>query len=225
MPRHYRTRNRAARTIQRVFRGFRGRRVGAALRRTRWNRPKRVQQNIGRLVQYFKNTSSITSTNTGDIFFQVAPTNITSAGDFSTYATLYGEYKVLRVTAKFFPTSVGSESLSTAAGAATFKRGDTCTYITSTTPLPSPQAIDDVLNKSSCRIIMSRKYHKRWIDRPPGYPTWGTLDTAGVPVTPDPWRSGINMFGDNYTPVQAPGPQTFWYVLITYKVLFRSRRE
>lgn len=228
MPYRTRRQHAAARRIQNAWRRNRMRRnyqVGAYMGRARFNRPKRVLQNMGRLVQYFKSVQGLSSTAQGTINFQVAPGNITGAGDFQTYASLYGEYKVLKITTKFFPTSVGSESLSTAAGAATFKRGDTVSFITTEIPSPAVTNITDVINKSSARVVASRRYHKRWIDRPPGFPKWGELNATGVVTVPDAWDSAINMFGDNYTPVQAPGPQVFWYTVTIFKVVFRSRQE
>lgn len=223
MPRVYRGRRfRAARTIQRAWR--RRRQVGPYIGRPRFNRIRRVNQNVGRLCQYFRDVVTVTSDSTGQIFFVANPTNVASGGDFSTYGSLYQEFKVLKLTVKFLPSSVGSESLQTPAGLGTFRRGDSVTWI-ETGSVQTPGAVTDVINRSSAKLVQSRRMHKRWIDRPPGYPKWGELSTTGSIAVPDAWDTSVQMYGEGFSPVQAPGPQVYWYCLITYKVLFRSRND
>ena len=205
-------------------------RVGASMSRPRFTRRKRVGQNLTREIKWFKRVQAITSDTAGNIGFDVSSVNVDTVPDFITYGTLYSQYKVLKVMCKFFPSNVGGESLqiiNTGAGQSfpLLQRGDALTYTGK--PAVTGLGIADIIQRSSARLIQPRRFHKRWVDRAYGYPTWGELNPSGGVVTPDPWddESNITMIGENFTPTQAPGQQNFFYVMTLWKVLFRSRQE
>lgn len=220
------------RRFQRTSRYNRGRntRVGApAGRRPRMTYRRRVNQNLVRQVQWFKRVQAITSDTAGNIGFATDSTNVGNVDDFVTFGTLYSQFKVLKVVCKFFPANVGGESqqIITAGpgqGFPLLQRGDCLSYTGKQSALTS---IPDLINRSSARLLQPRKYHKRWVDRPKGYPQWGELSNTGGVTTDDPWddESGIHMIGENFTPTQAPGQQNYFYVMTLWKVMFRSRQE
>lgn len=221
---------RPRRNYRRRYTNRRTRRVGASLSTTRWSRRKRVTQGLTRNVVWFKRVQAITSDTAGNLGFSVTSDNVGSIDDFITYGTLYSQYKVLKVISKFFPSNVGGESqqlLTPGAGLGfpLLQRGDALTY-TGKHSLTST-SIPDLIVRPSARLIQPRRYHKRWTDRPKGYPIWGELDTTGIITQNDAWddESGIHLIGENFTPTQAPGQQNYFYVLSMWKVLFRSRKE
>lgn len=209
----------------------RGRRVGPGLRAPRWNFAKRAQQNLTREVRHFKWVVAIRSNNTGVLNFNVQTSDVTNGQQFDLFSRIWEEYKILTINMKLFPSNVGGESQQylgpspPPAGIPLFQRGDTVTYCDPNAPGLPPQGINDVMGKSSARLFNPRRYHKRWINRPRGYPGWGAIDPNGVITTPDPWPGSITLFGDNFTPVQVPGSQIFFYGMLTFKVLFRSRQD
>lgn len=207
----------------------RGRRVGAPLTRTRWTRRKRVQQNLTRSVQWFKSVQAITSDTNGNIGNSELTSNVYTNDDFTTFGTLFRQFKILKVLVKYYPSNVGGESMQVSVGQGPspgfpmLQRGDCLTYCGSVAPPAS--GITDVITRSSARLVQPRRFHKRWIDRPRGYMEWGETNTTGGVTTADPWIDGIHMLGENFTPVQVPGQQNFFYVMTLWKVLFRSRQE
>lgn len=230
--RKYHTRRRFGR--RRFGRG----RVGPSIGRApRWGFRQRRQQNLTRLVQYFKNVQTIASDNLTDLLnYGVNSRNVADAGEFQTYATLYSEYKVLKISVKYIPANVGGEStvIGPSPGGnfrASFVRGDAVTWVDTDTPqpplppFPVPASIEAVINKSSARIIQPRRTHYRWVNRSRGYPTWGKTDNAGNITAADLWQPSLRMYGTGFTPSNVPGIQNYFYVMVTFKVLFRSRQE
>ena len=213
------------RTNRRRFRRPARRRWGAPLRGMRWKRGNRVAQNMSRDVRWFKDVNSIASDGTGECRFDKATRDVINAGDFTNYAINYEEFKILQVTVKFYPAKVGSESAQLPPGQPLFLRGDTVSWIDQRTPDPNPVAIFDVINKSSARLFQPRHFHKRWINRPRNYPTWGLLNVDGTVNTPDSWPAAIRLFGIGFSPGNLPGDQTFFYAQTYFKVIFRNRRE
>lgn len=226
MPRRYRKSRKSRRASRR---GRRGGRVGAYLTRPRMTYGKRIQQNLTRQVVWFKRVQTISSDTAGKLGFLVQSDNVDTVDDFVTYATLYSQFKVLKIVVKFFPANVGGEGQQILSGGGIglpqFQRGDCCTY--TGTEFPGISSITDVINRSSSRLVAPRRYHKRWVDRPKGYYEWGELDSLGGVTEPDKWKeeSGIHMYGENFTPVQAPGQQNFFYVMTLWKVIFRSKQD
>lgn len=224
----YQTRRQRFRTRRRKRRQ-RYARTGAALVSQRWTRSKRVQQNLTRNVQWFKRVQAVTSDTAGNLAFSTTSQNVDTVDDFTTYGSLFTQYKVLKIICRFFPANVGGESLqiiNTGPGQSfpLLQRGDCLTYTGKQSPTTT---IADLIQRSSARLLQPRRFHKRWVDRPKGYPEWGELNTTGGVVTADPWddESGIHMLGENFTPTQAPGQQNYFYVMTLWKVLFRSRQE
>lgn len=230
MPWRHRRNFRAARRRPTYRRRY-GVRVGAPLTRTKWTRRKRVQQNLTRSVYWFKNVITIQSNLNGNFRSVFSPGDVVGASDWLNFGTIFNEFKVLKMIVKFFPASVGSESLQEANAPAsvpgreaTFKRGDVITWVDQGVPVV-PGAITDIINKSSAMLVQPRRFHKRYVNRARGYPTWGALNDNGSIAIQDPWDSKIQIFGENFTPIQSPGTQIWYYCQIMWKVLFRGRQE
>lgn len=209
------------------------RRVGAALTSTRWTRRKRVGQNLTRMVMWMKDVTAVQSANDGVISAKWETNDIFAVGDFTNWATFYEEFKILKVIVRLFPSNVGGESMQIMTpgappqltGLPQFQRGDILSWIDQGNNDVTPTSVVSVINRSSARLFSPRRFHKRYITRAPSFPGWGTLDVNGVQLTPDPWQCSIRLYGENFTPNQAPGQQNFFYAQILYKVLFRGRRE
>lgn len=203
-----------------------GPRLGRA---PRWRRPQRVLQNMTRNVVWLKNVIASTSSTNGTITTRFPTSAVDLAGDFTNYGLFYEEFKVLKLIVKIFPANVGGESQQILQGATpslpVFQRGDICSWVDQGSNDPLPGGIDDVINRSSCRIFQPRRFHKRWMNRPRDFPNWGKLDNAGNIQTFDPWQAQIRLYGDNFTPISAPGQQNFFWCQILYKILYRNRRE
>lgn len=219
------------RTHYRHRRQARRRRYGAPLRGTRWNRVRRVAQNLTRSVMWFKNIESISSDGTGDLIYACQTPRVHLAGDFTNYGIFFEEYKILEVIVKLYPAKVGSESAQRVAnpggipGQPLYLRGDVVSWVDQRNDDAQPNTIFDVINKSSARLFQPRRFHKRWMHRPRSYPRWGTLNVNGTIAQEDPWVSSIRVFGVDFSPNTLPGDQTFFYAQTFYKVLFRNRRE
>lgn len=209
--------------------------TGAPLRGVRWNRSKRVQQNLTRDVRWFKEVRTIQSNVNGNFRQVYSPPNIVNCDDWNKWAQIWEEYKVLQVTVKFLPAAVGSESLQEGispppvpSNEATFKRGNVVTWIDQgELDVPGgPNVIQQLIVKPSARLIQPRRYHKRYINRPYGNPEWGRLDDTGAITLPDSWEdSRIQIFGENFSPLTGAGNQQYYYVMISYKVVFRGRQS
>jgi len=213
----------------------RGTKTGAPLTRNKWTRSKRVGQNLTRDVRWFKSVRTITSNDNGNFRQIYQPGDITDCFDWAKWASIWEEYKVLQVVVKFLPSAVGSESLQEApnpatvpGNQATFKRGNAVTWVDQG-ELDVPgglQAIQRIIVRPSARLISTRRYHKRYINRPNGNPSWGRLDPDGTIAINDEWvDSRIQIFGENFTPLSAAGGQNWYYVMIAFKVIFRGRQD
>ena len=216
----YRPRRRVARRYHR--------RVGATLNRMNWNRGARVGQNLTRNVFWFKATGAVEVEPNGDIYTRVSPNNVTLISAFNNFARSYEQYKVLKVVAKFFPASVGSEGVNPAL----FHRGNICSYIDQPpVEIVPPNGLNDVMSLPSAKLFQPRRFHKRYINRPKGGRTnvWPLIehDAAGNPaVQSETWETQIKLFGDNFAPGPLPGnvpmPPYFFFE-VYFKVVFRSR--
>lgn len=212
----------------------RGRQVGPYLRRPRWNFRKRVAQNLTREVRSFKQVGTLQASVAGVIGASFDYSDLPTAKSFAAYATIWEEYKILSIDMRLFPSHVGSESLidnNPPGGGPNdwtqiFVRGNIVSWIDPNSPSPTPpNSINDVFGKPSARLFNPRYHHRRWITRPRGYPAWGQIDNNGIIQTADPWPGTINLYGRGFSPPQLPGNQVFFYWLLTYKVLFRSRQD
>ena len=207
-----------------------GRRVGAHLGYApRWHRKQRVNQGLTRNVFWFKTTGGIVSAPGGLIFQRFAPNQVTLNNQFTRYAYLYEQFKVIKMIVKFFPANVGAEQLSLApAVLPPFQRGNICTYVDQPPIAVAPPAnINDVLSLPSCRLAQPRRFIKRWINRPRGgrFLDWTLIDhvtPGGAPAfNPESWTSEVRLYGDNFTP--SSSPHDFFFYEQLFKVVFRSR--
>lgn len=197
-----------------------------------WTRKKRVGQNLTRDVRWFKVVKSITSNAAGNFREVYNPNQVDECFDFENWAKIWEEFKVVKMIVRFMPSSVGSESLQEGtdtggfpSNRATFKRGDTITWVDQGS-LDAPTNFNSVIIKPSARMVNPRYFHKRWADRPKGNPTWGQLDSDGSISLPDEWNdTRIQIFGTNFSPITDPGDQTYYYVVQMFKVIFRGRQE
>lgn len=211
--------------------------VGPPMRRPRWNRRRRVNQNLTREVRWFKTINEIdTSTPNGYLRFNAqqdgADAALQETIQFTKYGTIWDEYKILKVIMKLYPAHVGSESVVSEAGSATFAprfyRGNMVSWIDPQGDSSGVTNIITVMGKPSAKLHNPRRFVKRWMDRPrSGYPTWGTLSPTGQIVNMDPWNGQIRVFGEGFTP---PGQSedslhVYFYAEVLYKVLFRSRQD
>ena len=230
--------------FRRRFRRRYGNPYGAPVRRPRWNRRKRVAQNLTREVRWFKSAQSIQTVNnpSGQIR-DVTRTNNLTVDDliqFQKFGTIWEQYKVLKLMVKFYPVNNGGESLQSGAAIGTFAprffKGTVVTWCDPTPPAdPGPSDILVTMGKPSARIASGNRFIKRWIDRPrSGFPEWGTLGGNGVinPASPDSWVGSIYLFGENFTganpAVTAPpnmDQPTYYYKEVLMKIMFRSRQE
>lgn len=216
----------------RFRRRFRRNQVGPSLHRTRWTFRKRVGQNLTREVRWFKDVGPVSSQLGGFVNDSITGAAVAGSQQFDLFGRIWEEYKVLKIIVKWFPANVGGESLQAPSGtgvpvgAPLLQRGDCVTWIDPNTPTPPPpSSINDVMGKSSAMIVQPRRLQKRWMSRPRGYPTWGSIGPNGIIANLDPWDGSINMYGDNFTPSIAPGQQVFFWRIAYYKVLFRSRQD
>lgn len=193
-----------------------------------FTKTRRIAQNLTRNFQWFKRVQTVASDTAGNIGISELATNVDSVPDFTTYGTLYSQFKVMKMIVKLFPANVGGESMqvTAAGGLPQFQRGNAVTYCGKV--VQPGISIPDLIGKPSARLFNTRRYHKRWVNRPKsGYDTWGELSTTGGVSVADEWddESGIHMQGENFTPVQAPGQQNYFYVMTLWKVVFRARQE
>lgn len=214
----------------RTNRNYNNTRVGAPLGHApRWRRRQRVAQNLTRNVFWFKETGPIEVLPSGVIFQRYAPSAVISVPAFTRYAYSYEQYKVLKMVVKWYPASVGSESVNPDV----FHRGNVVTYIDQPPiEIAAPSSINQVMSRPSARLCQPRRFMKRYIDRPRGgrYQDWGRIEhivPGGAPaVPPDTWDTQIKIYGDNFGAGPLPGggpPPPYYFVEIWWKVLFRSR--
>lgn len=218
-------------------------------RRRRRRAKKARAQNLAHNVRWFKAVHTLESNTSGEIDIHVTSDSIGGGplgpiGDFHNYASAYEEYKVMKVICRFYPMSVGSESLqqqiTPGIGYPLFRRGAIASWIDQGNNDSVSGGIPTLINRNSSRIFNPRRFHSRWMTRAPGFPKWGQLDTSGVPIGPlppgpglpfgrpnlaDAWEAAIRLWGDSFTPSGAQGSQAFFYVQMLFKVVFRGRRE
>lgn len=143
--------------------------------------------------------------------------------DYDRVSRVYQEYKILAMVVKLFPANVGTESDAPGITANPFNRGNSVTYVDNSIDpgTVSYNAIDQVMNLGSAKMLMSRHRHTRTIYRPSGNNVWGSCD-PNAPVrtrVSDPWRGGIYLVANDVT----PGMPRVWFYTVTFKVIFRSR--
>ena len=209
--------------------------LGAPLtRRPRMTRTLRIHNNLTRDCRWFKFTQNIPSNTNGNFFNNWAPPDVTSCADFTRWAQNWEEFKVLQFSVKMFPAAVGSEALQEALNAsqpfpsnqATFKRGNTISWVDQGAADPNFATIEDLIVRPSARLFNPRRYHKRYVFRPRGNPDWGQLEDNGTVALPDQWNdSRIKVYGQGFTPSTSAGNQTWYYVMVSFKVLFRGRQQ
>jgi len=199
----------------------------------RMTRALRVHQNLTRDCRWFKFTQNIPTNVNGNFFNNWAPPDVTNCLDFTKWGQIWEEFKVLQFSVKLFPAAVGSESLQEAnntqpvpGNQATFKRGNVITWVDQGSADPNFNTIEDIIIRPSAKLINPRRFHKRWCTRPRGNPDWGQLDSDGTIALPDQWNdSRIKLYGQGFTPSTSPGTQVWYYVMITFKVIFRGRQQ
>lgn len=192
--------------------------------------PKKRAQNMTTEVRWLKRVDTLTSNPQGNIRVSYDQADLPLLRQFDLYAAIWEEYKVLKVIVTLHPANVGGESFQTTpAGtppAILYRRGNICSWIDPNTPTQGViNSIPDVMGRPSARLFQPRRFHKRWMNRPKGYPAWGTIDENATIAEPDKWVGSINIFGQQFTPPQAPGSQVYFYVTTMMKVLFRSRKD
>lgn len=229
---HYKSKSKAK--AKRTYRKKK-QQYGPTLTFNAWNYNKRKMQNLTRDVRYFKEVRTIIANTNGNFRQLYRPDNVENCTDWLKWAVIWEEYKVLNFTVQFFASAVGSESLQEANApasvpgrVATFKRGNVVTWVDQgelDTPA-GPDIISKLIIKPSARLINARDYHKRYINRPYGNPEWGRLSDDGQISIADDWQdSRIQIYGQDFTPSDAAGTQIYYYVMISYKVVFRGRQS
>lgn len=202
--------------------------------RPKMTRALRVHQNLTRDVRWFKEARSIPGSTTGTFRTSVIPTDVNQCLDFLNWGKCWEEFKVLQIVCHYFPVAVGSESLQVgAAGAAvpgptaTFRRGNVITYMDQGDTDPGSNDFLRLITKPSAKLVSARAKLKRWLTRPKGNPEWGSFESdTGAVAVPDSWiDSRITIQGQDFTPANDPGNQTWYYMTIAYKVLFRGRQR
>lgn len=214
-------------------------RVGAPLGRApRWRRGTRVAQNLTRNVFWFKVVDSINSSSTvpGTLWYEARPQNVFESDSWNNIAGLFKQFKCLSMMTKIYPANVGAETIGIAGGPGTqlqdrFYRGDCVSWadLDGNASFP-PTSIAAKMGNPSARLFNPRAYHKRWLNRPRGYPEWDGIGLPPVvggqpPIEPSTnyWNPSIQVFGQNFSSPVAGLPH--FYVLRLYKVMFRSRRQ
>lgn len=210
-----------------------GRRMAAPLTRPVWTRSRRVAQNLTRDCRWFKYIDTIaTVTPQGWLRYRLNPgtaPDLEQYIQFQKYASLFEEYKILKMTALFIPAHVGSESLTTDSSGTlqpTFIRGNVVTWVDPQGDSGPVSNMITVMGRPSARLHDPRKKIRISLDRPPsGYPTWGRLSPAGLVTVPDTWSGEIRMFGQGFMPPSGTNIPAYYYVITYYKILFRSRQN
>lgn len=202
---------------------------GASMKRPTFTRTLRVKQNLTRECRWFKYMFPVLSTPAGLIAIDVDPSNVNLLKQFQKFGTIYEEFKTLMVVLKLYPSAVGSESLNTQGPGGNlvpiYRRGDIVSWVDPTTPNDTVTQIIDVMGRPSATLFQPRRFHKRWMTRPRGYPEWASLNTDGTIQAQDTWQGSINVFGQGFTPSPAPGIQRYFYAEVSMKILFRSRQN
>lgn len=136
--------------------------------------------------------------------------------------TLYDQYKILAMRLRWFPANVGTEPGTNTIGPAVFLRGDQVVWSDQRidSSIQIPIFIADVISNASARMINPRRPYTRVIYRPKGYPEWGSC--VNDTTNPDPWNAAIYQMINSATPI---ANRPLWYYVLTYKVVFRGRRQ
>ncbi len=191
--------------------------------------PRKRAQNMTTEVRWFKRVDTLTSNPAGNIRIVYDQSDLPLLRQWELFAQIWEEFKILKIVVSLVPANIGGESFQTQSATTPivlFRRGNIVSWIDPNTPTQAViPNIESVMGRPSARIFQPRRFHKRWMTRPRGYPKWGTIDNNGLVATPDEWVGSINIFGQNFTPPQAPGSQAFFYVTTTMKVVFRSRQD
>lgn len=219
-------------------------------RKPKFNKMMRMRQGLARHTFWCVGTGGIRVDTllgplpdmVGTINWSIGINDVQTNVTFLQYASIYSQWRCLKMICQFFPSYVGSETTRNN----TFIRGNTCTYVDqkpiSLADLPQGQ-MNQVLRNTSAMIIDPRRYgHKRWINRPrTGYDQWGDIDRAtpggGIATTADSWDTLIKMYGDGYPNDVQPPPATtttpidpaqmqkynVFFFKVMHKIQFRSR--
>lgn len=193
------------------------------------NRGKRIGQNLGKNVFWFKKCSDIPADGSGNLFLRINANDTFPIPNFVNMCRSFEQYKVLKVIAKFYPAFVGSETTTQTATNNGFRRGNVITWIDQP-PLglqPTGGQISTLMGFPSARLHQTRATIKRWMNRPSGgrFMDWAyiTHPTAlGVPqIAPDAWNSEIRIFGDNFS-TTPQNNKPYFFVEYLFQVVFRS---
>ena len=208
---------------------------GARITRTGpLTRKKRVAQNLTRDCRIFKTSTSIATVtgSNGQFRFSANPLNVADCKDFQKWGACWEEFQVLSFSCKFLPVAVGSESLLTVGAPAgapfpLFLRGNTVSWVDQGDADPTTNEIADLIVRPSAKLIASRKPHYRFCTRPKGNPNWGTFDNDGNITVQDEWEdSRIKLFGRGFSDPTPPATRLiFYYVMLSFKVVFRGRQQ
>lgn len=207
--------------------------VGAPLGRApRWGRMQRRNQNLTRNVFWFKTTGGILVEDAPSslIHFRAGSQGVATNNGFQNFARSYEQYKVLKIIVKFFPASVGSESVNPN----NFHRGNIVTWVDQPPEsIANPSNIQQVMGLPSAKIHQPRSFMKRYINRPRGAREnrWALIDRQLTPphdpiIQLDSWGTQIKLFGDNFGSGPLPSglpPPPYYFYEVLYKVVFRAR--
>lgn len=201
-----------------------GTKTGPTLYKTRWNKGKRKTNNLTRDVRYFKYITGIVSDASGNFRTLYEPDKVSLCTDFENWARNWSEFKVLNYSIRAIPRGVGSESV-VGSAVSSFQRGDIVTFVDQGPLTSSPTNFPSVIVKPSAKVQQPRNPFFRKVWRPNGLPNWGGLGSDGIIVSPDEWQNTtIQVFGTRFSPQPLPGAQVWYFVTVTYQVLFRARQ-
>lgn len=219
---------------KRGVRNRRRRRVpGLATRPSMMSRTLAAQrrQQVSTKVFWFKQNGQLTADLNGDILYRWRTRNMLTPpapiGVNNAFA-LYDQYKILAMKVRLFPAFVGNEPDTTLLQPGGIWRGDTCVWSDQRFNInqQQPTTIAEVINNASSRMINSRRPYSRALYRAKGNPLWGS--TVNIATDPDPWDASIEITGNNFLPTPSatlPNGQVFWYYTVTWKLIFRGRRQ
>lgn len=234
-------------------RRFRRRPTYRSRRKPFFNKQLRMRQGLARHTFWCVGTGGIRvdslvgpppTTMIGTVNWNLGINNVIQNTTFNQYASIYSEWRCLKMIIQFYPSYVGSETTRNNQ----YIRGNTCTYVdtppVSIGELP-PGSMNQILRNTSAIVIDPRRYgHKRWINRPrTGYDEWGKIERGqggGFAITPDSWTTEIKMYGDGYAndvypPPSATNPQpqpppveqlqkyNVFFFKVMWKIQYRSR--
>lgn len=188
------------------------------------------KQSTGSKTFWFKIVTYLNSDNAGYVSNQpgISTNSVILASDWQDVSKNFLQYKVVKVVTRLIPQNLGTNGAQDLQGAQLgrilYKRGVACVWITIDSNEPYPLNVDEVINKPSTKIINPMREYRRSMNRPKGYPAWGTLADTGSPILNDEWESSFRLFSEGFTPSQAPGDQRFFIQVSMFKVVYRGRR-